>query len=156
ANGGQAPRLVRIQPGLPAFVIVQFPPQHVAEQVFTEDVHGALEGLLRPPVGSILSGSSRLAFRVPDQTQAIPLTLEGLLDWTQYELAVAPSALPPGAESDVEPAPLTPEQTAIELPYRLIISPDASAGWAHASQAVTHGGRTELWHTRLRLGNGHP
>jgi hypothetical protein len=156
ANGDQAPRLVRTQPGLPAFVIVQFPPQHVAEQVFTEDVHGALEGLLRPPVGSILSGSSRLAFRVPDQTQAIPLTLEGLLDWTQYELAVAPSALPPGAESDVEPAPPTPEQTAIELPYRLIISPDASAGWAHASQAVTHGGRTELWHTRLRLGNGHP
>lgn len=39
--------------------------------------------------------------------------------------------------------------TALELPYRLITTPVLPALWRHASEAVTHGGRTELWHTRL-------
>jgi hypothetical protein len=39
--------------------------------------------------------------------------------------------------------------TALELPYRLIISPVPQSRWNHATQAVTHNGRTELWHTRL-------
>lgn len=42
-------------------------------------------------------------------------------------------------------------QTAIEAPYRLILSPDAQAGWEHASTPVDQGvDRVELWHTRLR------
>ena len=40
-------------------------------------------------------------------------------------------------------------ETAIELPYRLIASPLATAGFTHAGRPVEHGGRTELWHTRL-------
>jgi len=40
-------------------------------------------------------------------------------------------------------------QTAIEAPYRLILSPSYYAGWAHAFKAVQRGTRTELWHTRL-------
>jgi len=39
--------------------------------------------------------------------------------------------------------------TALEIPYRLYQSPLASGGWAHATGAVEHNGRTELWHTRL-------
>lgn len=43
-------------------------------------------------------------------------------------------------------------ETAIEAPYRLVISPSARAGWAHAIEPVVaedapH--RVELWHTRL-------
>ena len=47
--------------------------------------------------------------------------------------------------------PVAPErhETAIEAPYRLIISPHASSGWVHATEEVTHNDRTELWHTRL-------
>ena len=47
-------------------------------------------------------------------------------------------------------------QTAIEAPYRLILSPHVYAGWAHSIEPVTHDGVTELWHTRLgvRKGNG--
>ncbi len=51
---------------------------------------------------------------------------------------------------------LTPEiiapkeyHTAIEAPYRLILSPHVYAGWAHSYTPVTHNGKTELWHTRL-------
>ncbi len=39
--------------------------------------------------------------------------------------------------------------TALELPYRLILSPVPDARWHHDTQPVAHRGRTELWHTRL-------
>jgi hypothetical protein len=39
--------------------------------------------------------------------------------------------------------------TAIEMPWRLVISPNEFGAWAHSSEPVAHNGRTELWHTRL-------
>lgn len=39
--------------------------------------------------------------------------------------------------------------TAIEAPYRLIVSPSRLGGWAHSLQPVVQNGRHELWHTRL-------
>ena len=39
--------------------------------------------------------------------------------------------------------------TALELPYRLILSPVPQARWQHETKPVEHTGRTELWHTRL-------
>ncbi len=51
------------------------------------------------------------------------------------------------------PSPPTPEQlrnfTALEVPYRLFLSPSVRAGWKHMSKPVVFNGRTELWHTRL-------
>lgn len=47
------------------------------------------------------------------------------------------------------PAPPAATQTAIESPYRLLISPSSLGGWAHSSGVVDHNGRIELWHTRL-------
>lgn len=51
----------------------------------------------------------------------------------------------------LRPTPSLPAatETAIESPYRLIISPSALGGWAHSADAVEHEGRTELWHTRM-------
>jgi hypothetical protein len=64
--------------------------------------------------------------------------------------AAAASNLPKVAAG---PAPLAPPlatETAIEMPYRLIISPNQYGAWAHASTPVSsQAGRTELWHTRL-------
>ncbi|MEP6569924.1 MAG: hypothetical protein ABJC10_09135 [Acidobacteriota bacterium] len=42
-------------------------------------------------------------------------------------------------------------ETALELPYLLILSPNIFGGWAHAQLPVTSkkAKRTELWHTRL-------
>jgi len=48
--------------------------------------------------------------------------------------------------------PAQADETAIEAPYRLVISPDAGAGWAHADRPVEaddNPDRVELWHTRL-------
>lgn len=51
------------------------------------------------------------------------------------------------------PAPAEPKahQTAIEMPWRLVLSPHAALRWRHAAQPVTSAltGRTELWHSTL-------
>jgi len=50
------------------------------------------------------------------------------------------------------PRPVAPTalQTAIELPWRLILSPYGAERWRHAKVPVTSPvGRTELWHSRL-------
>ena len=52
------------------------------------------------------------------------------------------------------PRPVEPgaNETAIELPWRLIVSPHSGERWRHATGAVTSpAGRTELWHSRLVL-----
>jgi hypothetical protein len=62
---------------------------------------------------------------------------------------VAPSIPPfllrpePGLPSDT--------QTALELPYHIILSPNRFGAWFHANEPVTSAetGHTELWHTRL-------
>lgn len=67
------------------------------------------------------------------------------------------AATPDGAASVVEPGPRDatslPTQpssieTSIELPYRLIISPNTSAAWAHRAEPMAETW-SELWHTRL-------
>ena len=51
------------------------------------------------------------------------------------------------------PRPANPSATttAIEMPWRLIVSPHAGARWRHAAGPVTSGAtnHTELWHTRM-------
>ncbi len=49
-----------------------------------------------------------------------------------------------------------PDQTAIELPYRLVLSPRSRAGFAHAGAPPALSGldRVELWHSRLGLKPG--
>ena len=54
---------------------------------------------------------------------------------------------------DTKPPITTPTdtQTVIEYPYRMMLSPNKYAAWAHADMPKTDpdNGRTELWHTRL-------
>jgi hypothetical protein len=49
------------------------------------------------------------------------------------------------------PIPRAPSstETSIELPWRLKISPTDGGGFTHATGAVSHEGRTELWHSRF-------
>ena len=91
-----------------------------------------------------------------------------LLDPGIIFASTLPAAAPgPGIEPPVivDPGPEllpafirepTATETAIEAPWRLIISPSRFAGWAHATQPVTHSGLTELWHTRLGVRGERP
>jgi len=157
SDPGQPARLVRMTPGVPALLIFELPPQHVGERCFAENgLTGELQQLVPPPFPAAMADPSRLVFKVPDAVQSIPLTIDDLLRWSDYELVVAPNAQPdpPATPDRPEPVPPTPQQTALELPFGLVLSPDASAGWKHSSAAVTRNGRTELWHTRLGVKTG--
>jgi hypothetical protein len=169
----ETPRLVRIKADVDAFLVITFAPQSIAETAYYE-YSGQREDRRpgapppevptdpRPNPGGVparLAGGSRLVFRVPEAV-AVPYTLEGLLDWSALELVTTPIADLPSEPSDGEiahaPAVAPPDalHTAIELPYRLIISPNSQVAWLHAAHAVTRNGRTELWHTRLAVRQG--
>jgi hypothetical protein len=144
--------------GRPALVIVHFDPQHIAEHAYIEvnddpnDPNS--DKLPSPPIPSSLSGASRLGFRVPDTTLVIPFDLDTLLDWDAWPAnLVAVAQQPPPAGAQIQQPGVS--QTAIEAPWRLILSPGPAQRWLHALKAATHKDpkdgrrRTELWHTRL-------
>ena len=175
------PALVVDDASAPARLVVLFPPQTIAETAYFESsiVPGEepeptpenppepdpSERALDPPgvVGpegrdsvARIADSSRLVFDVPSGTR-IPCSIEGLLDWSALELAVNPiAAIPPDPTAEqiaAAPAirPPEPNETALELPYRLVVSPNREVSWLHRTKPFTSRGRTELWHTRLAL-----
>jgi hypothetical protein len=168
---GATPGEVRGASG--ARLIAHFQPQHVAEQAFyqsSEDLAQPGEpGIETPlPPGAVqtrMAGSSRLAFDVPTG-EKLPYTLEGVLEAIKrlplsfdrvsaydpdrtgclpLDLLLKFFKVPPAPHV----APPTDTETAIEVPYRLILSPDNFSLWLHSSAPITHAGWTELWHTRL-------
>ena len=136
--------MTRLSPADAAHIVVHFPPQHISEEAFDEN--------FGPPafterIRSFISGDSRLAFRVPDETASIPFTIESLLDWNAFEPATHDV-------EDEESEPLPPQvpaeiQTAIEMPYRLVLAPK-DGQWEHRTQPgvpAGHSVNAELWHT---------
>lgn len=119
---------------------------------------GRITARTAPAVANILASSHRavVAARVLQhrlgETESIPalaglhaapaLGLVGLVD-DHIDLEPIVIALKP------KPRRPAATETAVELPWRLALSPGPSARWAHATSPVDHGGRTELWHTRL-------
>jgi hypothetical protein len=170
------PILVVDNPATSALLTFVFPPQTIAESAFFESSTIPPEGKNRPPdpvggndpvtaPGDVAKGahttaqlahSSRLVFSVPDSAR-IPFTLEGLLDWSKLNLQVNPIAAIPAhpSNSQISSAPgirePLPTETAIELPYRLVISPNEAVTWQHRGSVFAAGGWAELWHTRLAL-----
>jgi hypothetical protein len=151
----QNARVVLTDSGKPGIITMNLPPQQVAEQAFLEQ---SLPTKL--PIKSRISGPSRLSFILsPADASGFEYTLGALLRVCRNgQLKIKPPS-----NTASEPAP---DETAIEAPLRLILSPAANAGWKHEVAAVTQFGqqpptppgpvvRTELWHTRLgvRMGN---
>ena len=156
----------------PGQLSVGFPPQTIAETAYFRssavpevepapgerpfDPPGATSGspILPRDSAARVANPSRLVFEVPPGTR-LPLTVAGLLDWSELDPAVSPIAAIPPDPSDEEiaaaPAIRAPEagETALELPYRLVISPNREVEWEHRDEPFTSRGRTELWHTRL-------
>jgi hypothetical protein len=184
-SAADQPRLVRNIPGEAAYLVYVFPPQSIAEQAFFETAQVTQQpsfntppGPPQPPttadplaapggVAAWVAGESRLVFRLPSGMAEIEFSMSGLLDWAQLE-PVFPAAaqVMPGASSGPSGTPpITAPgslETSLELPYRLMMSPNVmqgvEPGWEHAAVPVLHGGRAELWHTRLgqvkRTGGG--
>lgn len=169
------PRLERILGRPPCIVVVHFQPQHVMEEAFylltpTVDEDEMDDGLDPPalpgpttndpfdppPVGHRVAGGSRLAFTVPDEALPVPYTWDKLLRWEAWTPRVVPAArasnlVEPIRHGSFVPPALRPPsltETAIELPWWLLISPHRQTAWVHVDQPITRDGRTEIWHTR--------
>jgi hypothetical protein len=156
-----------------ARLIVHLPTQHVAEDAFDEDPE--LAGRLQDDhdflVRSCASGPSRVVFRVPQSSLPADYKLAAILDLlSKCRPAVANNATRPPDGKGLSglwawirywwqaPAltPPGPSETAIELPFRLILSPDDQAGFLHETEPVVGAASTRvaLWHTRLGLSPG--
>lgn len=170
------PRLVRDDPGDAAYLAYVFPPQSIAEQAFFETANITQQPTFNTPPGpppppatgdtllapgsvaAWVGGRSRLVFRLPSTLNELDFSIAGLLQWAQLEpvLPAAAQVLPGEATGASGPPPIaepTARETSLELPYRLLLSPNvmphARPGWEHAATPVLHAGRAELWHTRL-------
>ncbi len=144
------PRLVRKPSTTVAYIVAVFWPQNVAEEAFTESAISPPPDA--PPVRSILSRESRLAFEVPEGVSSIPYRLEELLKWTSFKPNVVPVARLDGPRTISALTQPAAFETALELPFRLVLSPHDQSRWKHATGPVTRNDRTELWHTRLVVG----
>jgi len=88
----------------------------------------------------------------PAEIGAVEMDLRRTPTRTQPGRNVAGIARVPGGIKLIQLPPSKPgaTQTAIEMPYRLILSPHWDSAWAHSTSAVQGtSGRYELWHTRL-------
>lgn len=154
------PRLVVADTSKRAYLAVHFPPQSIFERAYFETAANISNppgpplpgtGETPDPPGSVprrIAGTSRLVFRLPSSLHELPFRLDALLDWSSFELMLSPTAL--GTSAPPPLAAPTALETALELPYRLVVAPATrKVGWVHARDPITHAGRTELWHTRL-------
>ena len=140
-----------VDPASPGRVVFVLPPQHLAEAAFLENE--TQSAVVTPlPVRSVSAAPSRLAFDVPADGPAVAFTVAGLLDWASLQPVLAPNALPPGTPTTAggaRPAEPAADVTALELAYRLVLSPVGEHGWQHRTDPFAHDGVAELWHTRL-------
>ncbi|HKB91483.1 MAG TPA: hypothetical protein VKC60_13280, partial [Opitutaceae bacterium] len=178
ASDASNPQFVISDPNKSAFLGVIFPPQTITETAYFEYSIVPPDAPTNPDKGKSasdnepldppgvtgpkrhavakLAHSSRLVFSVPPGVR-IPFSTNGLLDWSNLVLHVNPIAAIGSSPTSqqIANAPDIQEpasnETAIELPYRLVISPTSDVAWKHRANPFTHQGRTELWHTRLML-----
>jgi len=178
-EAGAVASLVVANTDMPALLRVIFPPQHIAEEAVFEAAPTPIDAESDPdrkPRGETQPGApaignlpkqpgafrariaqpSRLVFEVP-AGHRIPLTIAGLLDWDALITHLHPLAAiqaVPNLEERRNASPLSvplATHTALELPFRLLISPGQGTVWLHRAQLQSVAGRTELWHTRLAL-----
>lgn len=133
-----------------ARLVLTFPPQHVGEETSAEHSPAPLTLISRyagdvpqvvPGWRAVLAGPSRLCLAVARGTR-VPVTVEGLLAAAATCPVLAAHAVP------------GPDDTAIELPWRLLIVPQARRRelrvfGSHPAAPVLLDGVTGLWRTRL-------
>jgi len=149
------PQLVAVDAN--AHIVVSFGIQHIFEQAYPEPP-GTAAGI----AAARAANDSRVVFALSPGTK-MPYTVSGVLGaLSTLGLRVVPLAVPRVTDTDKRPddahgAPAAPaaDQTAIEAPYRLVVSPDGKyGGFAHSANAGVAPSdplRIELWHSRLAV-----
>jgi nucleoid-associated protein YgaU len=151
-------RLLAVQDD--AHLLVGFGVQHIYEEAVVDTVPPAAPAVPPPVADARAADPSRVVFELPAGT-GFTFTVSGVLTGlVGLGLRVAPLAVPRvdsdnprPASAKVSPAAPAADVTAIEAPYRLVVSPDGRYGaFTHAAEVVAaeyDSNRVELWHTRL-------
>ena len=117
--------------------------------------------LLRAPRGQAVTGTAAatsLALRTARRLMTTEVAIDLRPAGTRKPLPrgglgdLLPDVLPVGRRLRQRPRAPLPQETAIEAPYRLVVSPSAVGGFAHANRpaaAPADPTRVELWHSRL-------
>jgi hypothetical protein len=168
-------------------IVVYFPPQSIGEESFVEDTTTTADSVPATPINYRSAGLSRLVFDFKEGVTELPYTFEQLLNWhggalqpRLDERAITPSPTfervsPKRGRSKVRLAHgwYTPsmmvigsssikyspdlDTTAIEAPYRLLLSPDQNGYWDSAvSSVMATNPRADLWHARLKTASPSP
>lgn len=130
--------------GPDAALIVHFPPQHLGERAWQ----------VQPPetptiTEHIAAGPTHITYELGEGTR-IPFTLEAILAaLPELRLRVAPTATPLGQTITQEPKPPADDETAIEAPYHLVVSPADDTRFGHSAVPLGPPARFELWRTHL-------
>lgn len=159
--------LIPTNPTIDSLIVIEFAPQHLLEKCYFQASQAAQSDIPEPaPVNNILSGKSRLAFKLPKDVESIPFTVSDLLDWNRLTPSVVAAAVANGEIVSAGPQQPSESQTSIEFPYHLFLSTHEKSAWIHSDSSVgsaTTCAKTieqplnesggvrwvELWHTRL-------
>ena len=148
---GAARQLQADGPG-DSFVVARLPGQHIAEQAFAED--NANDPVLPPPVAARQAGESRLVFHIRSEHLPLAFSADAILAALSASTPLVGdrTGVPPGTPAiggQTWFGGLRSQVSAIEAPWRLLLSPHPTGRWVHASKPVGDGAKVELWHTRL-------
>ena len=130
-----------------------------ADRGAIETVNARLRGAR---AAAVRRSPQRRAIAFTDLTEAVRLRRTAAELETRFGAASAVSAVTTDLRAGIEigpllpidvrpPVPRAPEstETALEIPWRLQLSPHSRGAFAHALDEVDHDGRVELWHSRL-------
>ena len=143
-EGSPAPELVADDD---ARLVVHFPPQHIGEEAWQQLPSGSTTPAGPPgqPSRHRSAEPSRLVFAVPEGSR-IPWHVDAVLGaLPNLDLVVAPGATPRGEASGTGIEPPAQLETAIEAPYRIVVSPSRGARFRHSARPLGPEGRSELW-----------
>lgn len=175
---------VSVKPGTtpsPHHLVAHFGPQHIAERAYYRQLNSRQRESDETPFQEVVEGRasapSRLAFSVPpaERTRSW-LDLAQLLNWDALSMSANWRAQPRaidwtkvwselGLQPDAsrktllqvidaslkEPAP---HETALEMPYRMVLSPPENSKWETSTPADDPGAGSVIWHARLRPDRG--
>jgi len=167
---GTAPdrRLVATGAGAPV-VVLHLPFQHVTEPAFVDGKPLHFEY----PLDARAADASRIAFRIDPAALPADYKLPALLQLLAKSALSVPASAARGPQSGClnvwavlqwmfNPPVLTnpgPTETALELPFRMVLAPEGEAGFSHRDVPVpgTAGDATrhELWHSQLEAAPDH-
>ncbi len=153
-----------------SLVALRFPPQNLAEAIFDEIPHpasamenGPLTGPgtpgnatqegkndPSPPIPSYLSGPSWIVFDIPS---GLRFPINNVEQWfntlSTCDLKTPRGALPPDKRGPYRPVPPRQDETRLEIPFRLYISPEPDVRTIFSKAKSPEGKYTELWQAAL-------